>query len=202
MTNKKKIIGILGAVGSGKSSVSKCLQDLGCAVINADLIAHEKLSDPEVIKQLCDAFGNEILGHDGKIDRPALAKLVFAAEQSVKTINAIIHPLVIAETERLIEQYNDSNQIKAIVLDMPLLVEVGWDKRCDSLIFVDCDEEIRLERAKKIGLKTKKELKKRENFQISLDKKAKIAMLRVQNNSDLADLANQVDQIFPNIING
>jgi dephospho-CoA kinase len=199
---KKKLIGILGAVGSGKSSVSKCLEKRGCAVINADLIAHNKLSEPQVIKQLCQAFGTEILDLNKKIDRPTLAKIVFKSEDNVKTINSIIHPLVIAETQKLIKNYNNQKNIIAIVLDLPLLVEIGWDKKCDCLIFVECDEAIRESRAKKIGLKTRKELKNREKFQISLDKKTKIAKFIVKNNSDLTDLTIQVDQIFPNIVNG
>ena len=66
-------------------------------------------------------------------------------------LNGIIHPLVIDRAEELIEQYKQQNQIKAIVLDMPLLVEIGWAGRCNKLIFVDCKEKIRVERAKKLG---------------------------------------------------
>jgi dephospho-CoA kinase len=83
---------------------------------------------------------------------------------------------------------------------MPLLVEAGWDKRCDSLVFVVCDNEKRIERAKKSGLLGVGELEKRENFQISLDNKASIAENRVDNNSGLSALARQVAEIFPKIV--
>ncbi len=114
-------------------------------------------------------------------------------------INEIIHPLVLQRAEELIEQYNRQNQVKAIVLDMPLLVEVGWDKRCDKLIFVDCRQQLRLDRAKKMGF-DKNQVKIRENFQISLDNKIAIADNTINNNSDFSALAKQVTDIFSYVV--
>jgi dephospho-CoA kinase len=85
------------------------------------------------------------------------------------------------------------------VLDMPLLVEVGWHKRCDKLIFVDCEQKLRLERAKKLGF-DKKQVKIRENFQISLDNKASLADNTIENNSDFSAIAKQVTGIFSYIV--
>ena len=108
----------------------------------------------------------------------------------------MMHTLVLSRVEQLIEQYNRQNQVKAIVLDMPLLAEVGWAKRCDRLIFVDCKRQLRMDRAKKMGTFDENQLKIRENFQISLDNKANIADNTVDNNSDLAALTKQVADIF------
>ena len=85
------------------------------------------------------------------------------------------------------------------MLDMPLLVEVGWDKRCDKLIFVDCEQKLRLDRAKKMGF-DKNQVKIRENFQISLDKKANVVDNTIENNSDFSALAQQVAKIFSYIV--
>lgn len=85
-------------------------------------------------------------------------------------------------------------------MDMPLLIEVGWADRCDRLVFVDCKRGLRLKRAKKIGILGENQLRLRENFQISLDKKAGIADNMVDNNSGYAMLAKQVSGIFSNII--
>jgi dephospho-CoA kinase len=85
------------------------------------------------------------------------------------------------------------------VLDMPLLVEVGWAKRCDKLIFVKCKQRIRAKRAKKMGIFNKNMLKIRENFQISLDKKESIADNTIDNNSGFSALAGQVTDIFSGI---
>jgi dephospho-CoA kinase len=107
---------------------------------------------------------------------------------------------VITRVEELIKQYEPQPAVRAIVLDIPLLVEVGWEKRCDHLIFVDCAPPIRLERAKNKGVFDADHLKIRENLQISLDKKKRIADNIVDNNSDLSGLSKQIACIFSTIV--
>ena len=198
---KKPIIGILGGLGSGKSTVAAEFAKLGCAVIDADKIAHELLDEPSIKKEVISSFGQTVLDHTGKVNRKKLADIVFADGDKLSTLNRILHPLVLARAEQLIDQYNGQQQVRAIVLDMPLLFEVGWDKRCDRLIFVNCDWEKRLKRAKKMGLFDENQLKVRENFQISLDKKASIADNTIDNNSGFSALARQVADIFSYIFN-
>ena len=198
-TGKKPIIGILGGIGSGKSTVAAEFAKLGCKVIDADKIAHGLLDEPSVKEKVVGLFGRSILNPEGKIDRGKLAEVVFADSDKLSSLNAIIHPLVLQRAEEIIEQYNRQNQVKAIVLDMPLLVEVGWDKRCDKLIFVDCEQKLRLDRAKKLGF-DKNQVKIRENFQISLDNKANLADNTIENNSDFSVLAKQVVNIFSYIM--
>jgi len=220
-TRKKPIIGILGGIGSGKSTVAAEFAKLGCKVIDADKIAHELLDadthasdrrEPTVKEKIIASFGRSILDSAGKIDRERLAEVVFTDVDKLSPaslgsdqnpplagLNRIIHPLVLQRAEQLIEQYNRQKQVKAIVLDMPLLVEVGWDKRCDKLIFVDCEQKLRLDRAKKLGFE-KNQVKIRENFQISLDNKANLADNTINNNSDFSALARQVADIFSYIV--
>ena len=194
-TGKKPIIGILGGIGSGKSTVAAEFAKLGCKVIDADKIAHGLLDEPSVKEKVVGLFGRSILNPEGKIDREKLAEVVFADADKLSLINEIIHPLVLQRARELIKQYDCQNQVKAIVLDMPLLVEVGWDKRCDKLIFVDCEQKLRLDRAKKLGF-DKNQVKIRENFQISLDNKANLADNTIENNSDFSVLAKQVVYIL------
>lgn len=198
---KKPIIGILGGVASGKSTVAAEFARLGSKVIDADKIAHELLERNDVKEKVVSVFGKAILDTAGKIDRRKLGDIVFANRGKLSSLNKILHPLVLARTEQLIEQYNQENEVKAIVLDMPLLLEVGWAKRCDKLIFVGCKRKLRVDRAKKIGIMTENQLKIRENFQISLDRKATIADNTLDNDSDLSGLAKQVADIFSHIVN-
>ena len=114
-------------------------------------------------------------------------------------LNDLIHPEVLRKCRSLISQYKDDETITGIILDMPLLLEVGWEKKCDFLIFVACEEAERIEWALKNGKMDIEQLKKRENLQISLDKKRQIAHYRVYNNSDESDVAEQIAQIFSNI---
>lgn len=201
VADKKPVIGILGGICSGKSTVAREFARLGCGVIDADEIAHELLETNQVKGQLREVFGKVVFDSKGGIDRVLLGETVFENKENVDRINRIIHPLVLARTEELISELNGRGGIKAIVLDMPLLVEAGWAKKCDKLVFVGCKEEICAQRSHKKGLLAKKQLKKRKKFQISLDKKVKIADYIVDNNSDLSALAEQVSRVFSIIIN-
>jgi len=198
-TKSKPVIGILGGIGSGKSAVAAEFAKLGCEVIDADKIAHELLDQPEVRQRIVGLFGEGILDSAEKIDRKKLADIVFADAQRLASLNNIIHPLVLKRAEELIDLYKHRAEVKAIVLDMPLLVEVGWAKRCDKLIFVDCQRQIRIDRVKKMGVFDENQIKIRENFQISLDKKARLADNVVDNNSDFSALVRQVANIFSHI---
>jgi len=198
--NKKPIIGILGAIASGKSMVAKELENRGCAVIDADVIAKEFLQTDDIKRQIREKFGNEVFDAAGQIDRKKLAEKVFNCYEAVKLANSIIHPPVLKKTEELIEQYQKDANVKAIVLDVPLLLEAGWEKRCNKLIFVRCDERLRLQRIAKKGVFDENQLKKRENFQISLDKKEKISHYMLDNNDGLSELTKQIGEIFPALI--
>ena len=197
---KKPIIGILGGVGSGKSTVAAEFAKLGCKVIDADKIAHELIEKKAVKGEIVGLFSKAVIDSEGKIDRKKLADIVFADGDKLSSLNRIIHPPVLRRAEELIKQYNRQNQVKAIVLDMPLLMEVGWIRRCDRLIFVNCRRQLRVERAKKIGISDENQFKIRENFQISLDSKANSADNTIDNNSGFSDLVRQVADIFSYIV--
>jgi dephospho-CoA kinase len=198
---KKPIIGILGGICSGKSTAAAEFAKLGCKVIDADKIAKNLLDKKDVKDKITALFGEAVTEPSGKIDSRKLADTVFADAEKVTLLNETIHPLVLSRAELLIEQFNRQKQVKAIVLDMPLLSEVSWDKRCDKIVFVDCERQNRVKRAKKLGIFEENQLKIRENFQISLDKKAAIADNLIDNNSSLAALTKQVTEIFSCIMN-
>ena len=196
----KPIIGIMGGIGSGKSTVAAEFAKLGCKVIDADKIAHELLKRDAIKEKIVAFLGLDVVDSKGNINRKKLGEIVFADYDKLTMLNGIIHPLVIERVEELIEQYTRQNQIKAVVLDMPLLVEIGWAERCDKLIFVNCEQKIRAERAKKMGF-DKNQLKIRENFQISLDSKVALADNVVENNSDFSAMVRQIADIFSDIMN-
>ena len=190
------MIGILGGIGSGKSTVARQFGRLGCAVIDADAIAHEVVRQPEVIAAVKERFGPGVLDPAGGIDRAALAGRVFERQEDLAFLNALVHPRVLVRCEQLIARYRADNRVPSVIVDMPLLLETGWEKKCDFLIFVECDRSKRLERIRKKGKIDEKQLKKRENFQISLDKKKEIAHYMIYNNSDESDSAEQIAQLF------
>ena len=196
--SKKPVIGILGGIASGKSTVAAEFAKLGCKVIDADTIVHELLETKPVKEKIIARFGLAVLDSTGRIDHKKLAAVVFTDLDKLSSLNELIHPSVLRRTEELIEQYSRQDQVKAIVLDMPLLVEVGWSKRCDRLVFVECKRQLRVLRAQKRGF-DENQLKIRENFQISLDSKVTLADNTVVNNSGFSALVRQVADIFSDI---
>jgi len=196
---KKPIIGILGGIGSGKSTVAGEFAKLDCAVIDADKIAHELLDRKDIKEKVVGLFGQAVLDSSKKVDSSKLADIVFTDADKLASLNKIIHPFVLERAEELIEKYNGQSEVKAIVLDMPLLAEVGWAERCDKLIFVDCKRQLRVDRAKKLCFFDENKLKIRENFQISLDNKVIISDNTIDNNSGFSALAKQVTDIFSDI---
>jgi dephospho-CoA kinase len=201
----KPIIGILGGIGSGKSTVAAEFAKLDCAVIDADKIAHELLDRKDIKDRIVSLFGQAVLDSANKVDSRKLADIVFTDANKLASLNKIIHPFVLARIEELIKQYQvevgavREPPVQAIVLDMPLLAEVGWAERCDKLIFVDCKRQLRVDRAKKLCFFDENKLKIRENFQISLDNKVTISDNTIDNNSGFSALAKQVTDIFSGI---
>lgn len=200
MAKPKVVIGILGGICSGKSTVAGQFGKLGCGVVDADAIAHELLESSDIKKKIKEAFGDEVFDGAGRVDREELAQKVFEDREEVTKINEILHPVVLARCVELIAEFNSRSDIKGIVLDIPLLAEAGWLQQCDKLIFVDCEDRKRAYRAVQKGHFLKNQLKKRENFQIFLDKKKEIADYIVDNNSGLSATAEQVGRIFTIII--
>ena len=197
------------AKDGGESLVGKDVRDChppaARAQIDDMLASGEKnvytIEKKGIKKKIAASFGQTILNSQGRINRRKLADLVFSDGDKLSLLNSIIHPLVLARTEQLIKRYNRQKRTRAIVLDMPLLAEVGWTNRCNKLIFVDCKQKLRLARAKKKGLSIRNHLKKRENFQISLDRKVEISDNTVNNNSGFRALVKQVADIFSDIVN-
>ena len=197
---KKPVIGIVGGIASGKSTVAAEFAKLGCAVIDADAIAHDVLQADSVRGEIATRFGAGILDSSGRVDRKKLAHVVFADVQKLAMLNRVVHPHVLQRTEKLIGRYRRDDKVKAIVLDMPLLIEVGWENHCDRVVFVYCGRKRRIERAREARGISESEIKKRENFQISLDTKARLADNTIDNNSGFSTLVRQITNIFSDII--
>lgn len=196
--HQKPIIGLLGGIGSGKTVVATILHDLGCAVIDADLLAREALGHPPIRQAISAVFGPAIFAQDGSIDRTILGGLAFEDGDNLAKLNSILHPWILERSRASLDEHLKDPSVPAIVLDMPLLMEVQWDAICDHIVFVDCPRETRVKRAITRGL-SPDSLDRREFFQISLDKKANRADNVVINNSDLSSLVRQVTEIFTSI---
>ncbi len=139
------LIGLTGPTGAGKGEVAKLLQNVGCAVVDADKIAHKALTVKECIEELTCAFSEDILSSDGSINRKELAKRAFKDEESTKLLNSITHPHILRLAKEEFERLSKEG-FKNIVFDAPTLFESGSDKFCHKIIAVVAPEDIRLKR--------------------------------------------------------
>ena len=202
MTNNppsKPVIGIVGAVGSGKSTVARQFAELGCAIIDADDLAHQVLKTPPIIEKVSQLWGPAVLDPTGQIDRTALGDIVFSDPAALKKLTDLIHPLIRQQCQELLTTYQTTCSVKAIVLDAPLLLEAGWQEFCDLVVFVETDSKIRQKRLREAG-RCENWAKKVENLQLALDIKDRISDHRVQNNSGVSELRSQVTRLFSLIL--
>jgi dephospho-CoA kinase len=158
------IVGVVGRIGAGKSTVARASADLGAEVIDADRIAHAVLAEPEVTAELVARFGADVLDASGRIRRPVVAERVFgptpAHDAALAELEAIVHPRVrgrIDERLAAIAAAAPAGVRPLVVLDVPLLMQAGWDRRCDRLVRVDCDEA---ERRRRVDLRGWPELQR------------------------------------------
>jgi dephospho-CoA kinase len=189
-------IGLIGGVASGKSEVSRWLAQRGAAILDADNIGHEVLADANVIDQLVQRWGSVILDARGQINRRAVAKIVFAAGNEAERafLNSVSHPRIAARMEERLRQLLEQKS-PAAILDAALLLEAGWDRFCDEIVFVDVPREQRLERARARGW-DEAELARREATQLPLAEKQSRATVVLDNSGSREDLVQQVDALW------
>ena len=139
------IVGLTGGIATGKSHVSSVLRELGATVIDADQISHDLTQQGgPAITLIRKTFGERYI-HEGCLDRKALGELVFGNEEALERLNSLMHPLIKAEMNRQITQVQ-YQKVTVIVLDVPLLFEVGLETLCDEVWCTWIPQSIQLER--------------------------------------------------------
>lgn len=189
------IIGITGSVGSGKTAIAKLFSRHQYIRIDADEIGHQLFKKNTVIyKKIMNAFGKNILGKNGDIDRKKLGEVAFSENRKLKKLNSIMHPLIINEIKNKIGKIKQECGSKAkIVIDAPLLLEAKAKDLVDQIIVVKCSKENILKRNKKLaGRQIEKILK----AQTPLNEKLKCADFVIDNNKDSGHLEKQVEKII------
>ncbi len=190
--NPGLIVGVIGGIASGKSEVSKLLEEKGASVFPADAVGHRLLGRPDIREKIIDLFGVGCLDENGVIDRKHLAKVFFSGPSDQLTqLEAILHPVIRQQAVETIEAFRQDRSKPMLILDVPLLIEAGWESLCDKIIFVDAPLQIRIANARRRGW-TDQELFARERTQLPLDKKKESATDVVQNVGSVQDLRNNL----------
>ncbi len=179
LSHHPPIIGLAGGIGSGKSEVARILADLGCIVVDSDKEAKEALDRPEVRDRLVAWWGPSVLDASGKVNRRAVADIVFASPKDRAALESLVHPLVRARRADLRDRARAANA-PAAVIDAPLLFEAGVDAECDAVLFIDSPREVRLARLKGRGW-DEAELARRESAQLPLEEKQRRSTMTIVN---------------------
>lgn len=199
-TRKKPVIGLIGGIGAGKSTVAAEFARLGCKVIDADQIGHALLATEPVRQALRRLWGEAIFTPEATVDRAALAKLVFADGASLTALNAILHPRIGAEIARQIDEAQADASVRAAVLDAAVMLEAGWDKYCTHKVYVDATGEQRYSRVHSQRGWAEAAWRSRENSQISLYKKSGKCEYKIDNSLSISCLRDQVLGIYNQIV--
>ncbi len=187
------IIGLTGGIASGKSTVSNILKSFGIKIADADVTAKEISEREDVIREMTEIFGKEILGEEGKLDRAKLKEMVFSDKNKLSALNKLIHPKVKEEFKK-IKENAAKNDI--IIFDIPLLFESGMDKMCDKIILVFVDRETQIKRMFERDGISEELAVKIIDAQMSLEEKMKKSDIHINNNGTLEELEKKVKDIY------
>lgn len=191
-------VGLTGGIASGKSTVGRIFAGLGCVVIDADRIVSE-LYRPGApgYEVVVEHYGRGVLNEAGEIDRQKLARIAFGSERETRVLNQLIHPLVIAYENRMIE--NESKrfpeQRRIVVVEATLLLEAGGRDRYDRIVVVDSEARLQKKRGVERGM-TRGEIEKRMARQMDRNSRLAYADFVIENNGDLDALYGKTLEVF------
>jgi len=188
------IIGLTGGIGTGKSTVSRKLRERGYPVIDLDVISREVIEYPEVIDELVRNFGIEILESQNNISgkksisRNKLRQTVFKEEKKVSVLNSIMHPPIVEEMRRQVENFKKN--YKTVFVEVQLLFEAKLEKEFDLTVLVYADKKTQLERVLKRDGRKEEEVQQIINAQMDMTEKRRLSNYIIENNvnSEMLDL--------------
>ena len=193
-----KIIGITGGIGSGKSTVSKYIEELGFPVYNSDYWAKELVNFDENLKsKIINLLGENSYDKNGAYDRAYVASIVFENEDLLHELNKIIHPAVKEHFENWVKDQHSEFVFK----ETALLFELKLNEQCYQSILVTADDNIRIKRVMDRDKKTYREIEAIMQKQMSEKDKIRKADFIIENNSDLETLKSYTKQVISELQN-
>lgn len=203
-----KIIGLTGGIGSGKSTVTDYLRQKGYEVLDADEIAREIVRPgSEVLLQLTEIFGDQILLGDGNLNRKALGRQVFADEEKRMRLNRVMHAKIVEvildriflfqeSADALKKMHWEMPQSKAIFIDAPLLFETGLHQHVGEVWMVDADDEVRITRVMERDGLGREEIERRMAAQMDREEKKRKAHVILDNTGEKEVLYRQIEALL------
>jgi dephospho-CoA kinase len=183
------IVGLTGGIGSGKSTVARLFELLGCLVFESDKVAKALYFDPEIKKQVIALLGKESYLSETRINTAFISAKIFSDPELLKQINALIHPAVIAASRRFAEENPD----KIVIKETALLFEAGLEKEVDKIVLVTADEQTRIQRVTERDKQSEEEVRKKIKNQMPEELKLKKADHVIYN--------DEKELVIPQVIN-
>ncbi len=187
-------VGLTGNFGMGKSTVARIFQRLGAHVIDTDRIVAELLKEREVCEEIKKLFGEEVI-KDGKVDKKAIADIVFENPSMRIYLENILHPRVFKKIDEIIDRIPSSGEPKIVVIEAPVIFERGYQNRFDLIVTVFTSEDTAIERLEKKGI-TKQEAIKRIKSQFPIEMKKSKSDFIIDNSGSIENTMKQVEEIF------
>jgi dephospho-CoA kinase len=189
------ILGVTGNIASGKSETARLLQQKGCALVDADAVAHELYGyDRALVQQIGAEFGQDVVWSNGTLNRLKLGSLVFGRPEAMAALNRIVHPALIAAIRERIR--SNLRVMSRVVLDAALIVELGFATEVDYLVLVSASVKVRLERLMERSKLTEDEAMRRIDSQIPEEAKLQHADFVIKNETTKDYLRDQVDALW------
>lgn len=191
-----KVIGLTGGIGSGKSTVSRYLRELGAMIIDADKVGHEVFKpETEAWREVVAAFGKQIVASNGTIDREKLGAIVFGNSEARVRLNQIMHPRIHEAVKAQLEEYQRQG-VAVVVLAAPLLLEAGWTSLVDEVWVTIAPEDTVLGRLKKRTGLSESESRARIRSQLPTEERIKQANVVIDTDCDLGELKAKVKELW------
>ena len=196
------VIGLIGGIGSGKSSVSAILHSLGVEIIDADKVGHEAYTpNSEGWKKVISVFGQDIVGPENEIDRKKLGGIVFSDSSEMEKLNKLMHPIIHNLVEEKIKLLSHQG-VKVVVLEAAILIEANWQDLTDEIWLAKSNQEVVIERVQLRNNFTREEIIKRIQSQMSNDEREKHSDIVIDNNGTIEQLEEKVKTLWQSRVNG
>ncbi|HEX3011478.1 MAG TPA: dephospho-CoA kinase [Syntrophomonadaceae bacterium] len=196
-----KIIGLTGGIASGKSTVSRVLKDLGAIIIDSDDVAHDIIAPRKPAwHDIVKLFGPRVLNPDMTVNRDILGEIVFNDTTQLKNLNQIVHPRVAERFKDDLQELRNMQPDAVVVMDVPLLFETHMERICDVVWVVWVDRETQKQRLMKRNNYSEEEATIRIDAQMSLDEKADMADVVIDNSRNIEETIVTATRNFKDII--
>ncbi len=191
-----KVLGLTGGIGSGKSTISQCLAELGAVILDADKVGHEAFKpNTEAWHDVVATFGRQILTPSGEVDRKKLGEIVFNNPEALSRLNQIMHPRMYDMMKAQIEEYRRGG-VDVVVLEAAVLIEANWTPLVDEVWVTVAPEATVIKRLTEQRRLDEEQTLARIRSQLPQEERIKHADVVINNDGSVDELKTRVKELW------